>query len=55
MTVKENVAKTDKQVRKSHKHLEKMMKSYKLVKHCQKLVPKNDTKEWKKWQKVTNY
>ena len=45
MAVKENVAKTDKQVRKSHKRLEKMMKSCKLVKRCQKLAPKNDTKE----------
>ena len=53
MAVKENVAKTDKQVRKSHKRLEKMMKSCKLVKQYQKLAPKNDTKEWKsdkKWQ-----
>ena len=53
MVLKKNVTKSDKVVRKSHKRVEKMIKSYKLVKHCQKLAPKNDTKEWKsdkKWQ-----
>ena len=45
MVVKKNVTKSDKLVSKNHKRVEKMMKSYKLVKHCQKLAPKNDTKE----------
>ena len=53
MVLKRNVTKSDKVVRKSHKRMEKMMKSDKLVKHCLKLAPKDNTKEWKsdkKWQ-----
>ena len=45
MVVKKKVGKSEKLVRKSHKRLEKMMKSWKLVKQCQKLAPKKDTKE----------
>ena len=45
MVVKKKVKKSNKLVRKKHKHVEKMMKTCKLVKQCQKLAPKNDTKE----------